>query len=108
MQRAEIKILNNTESACVLAVVKEFVDRLHPEDAAKMRAQLEMLLKGRTEELVIKTLRGKIKELIVKRYRIIFFKKEGMIYVVDAFKKQSKKTPQHIIERSEAIYKQIK
>ena len=92
----------------VLSTVQNFIDCLGPEDSAEVRAQLETLEKGSTEKLMIKTLRGKTKELIIKQYRIVFFRRETMMYVVDAFKKQSKKTPLRIIERAEKIYKQIK
>ena len=50
---------------------------------------------------------GKVKEIIVKQYRVVFFTIGTTGYVVDVFKKQSRKTPKRIIERAERIYRSM-
>lgn len=85
--------------------VTDFINNLPDNISAKILAHLKSLEMNLTEALAIKTLKGKIKELIVKQYRIVFFQENGIIYVVDIFKKQSRKTPKGIIERAEEIYR---
>ena len=68
---------------------------------------LDLLEADRTEFLDIKQLSGKIRELIVRQYRLVFFRKEEIIYVIDIFKKQSQKTPRRIIERAERLYQSL-
>ncbi|MBI3589099.1 MAG: type II toxin-antitoxin system RelE/ParE family toxin [Candidatus Liptonbacteria bacterium] len=92
----------------ILNEVNDFLENLPENDAGKILAHLKSFEENLTEGLVIKALKGKIKEIIIKQYRIIFFTISEKIYVVDAFKKQSQKTPKRIIERAEKIYKNIK
>ncbi len=87
--------------------VTNFLDTIPESDAAKILAHLKALQENQTEGLFIKPLKGKIKEIVIRQYRIIFFEKGTRRYAVDAFKKQSKKTPQRIINRAEKIYKSI-
>ena len=91
----------------VLNDVKEFFEGLSQDAAAKIYAHLQLFQENHTEGLVIKSLKGKIKELIVKQYRIVFFTISNTGYIVDAFRKQSRKTPKRIIERAEEIYRVI-
>ena len=91
----------------VLRSVYDIVTNLPNEDEYKISQCILILESGSTEGLVIKTLRNEIKEIIVKRYRLIFFKKNDTTYLVDIFKKQSRKTPTRIINRAEKIYKTI-
>lgn len=91
----------------ILDDVADFLGKLSEEDDAKIAAHLKSLATNQTEGLTIKPLKGKIKELIVRQYRIVFFRIDNTGYVVDAFKKQSKKTPRRIIERAEKIYRGI-
>ena len=91
----------------ILDEVNEFLDLLPEDVSGKILAHLKSLAEHRTEGLTIKLLKGKIKEIIVKQYRIVFFTIGDKGYVVDVFKKQSRKTPQRIIERAEKIYKNI-
>lgn len=95
----DIKILDN---------VSKFIERLPEDDSAKILAHLKSLEENHTEGLLIKTLKGRIKEIVVRQYRITFFNIGTTIYVVDAFKKQSQKTPKRIIEKAERIYKGLK
>lgn len=92
----------------ILDNVKKFMDKLKEDDSAKILAHLKSLEENHTEGLTIKTLKGKIKEIIVRQYRIIFFTIGTTIYIVDAFKKQSQKTPKRIIKKAEEIYKGLK
>lgn len=92
----------------ILDNVRKSLDKLKEDDSAKILAYLKSLEENHTEGLVIKTLKGKIKEIIVRQYRIIFFTIGTTIYVVNAFKKQSQKTPERIIEKTEKIYKGLK
>lgn len=91
----------------ILDSVTGFLSDLSEGDAAKILAHLKSLEVNQIEGLTIKPLKGKIKELIVRQYRIIFFRIGKKGYAVDAFKKQSKKTPRRIIERAEKIYRDI-
>jgi phage-related protein len=59
------------------------------------------------DSLQVKTLRGKVKELIIKRYRFTFFIEAGTIYVVRGFIKKSKKTPIEEIKYAEKQYRDI-
>lgn len=91
----------------ILDEVAEFVDKLSPDNSAKILAGLRFLELNRTEVLSIKPLKHKIMELVIKQYRVIFFRFDAKIYVVEIFKKQSQKTPQRIIERAERIHRNI-
>lgn len=85
----------------------ELIDTLPKDDVAKILTAFGLLAANRSAELKIKQLRGRIKELVIKQYRIIFFREKLTIYVIDIFRKQSKKTPQRIIQRAEKIYKEF-
>ena len=87
--------------------VAAFLNKIPPEDSAKILAHLKSLEENRTEGIIVKPLKGTIKEIVVQQYRIVFFRIAGTGYVVDAFKKQSRKTPKRIIERAERIHKDI-
>lgn len=87
-----------------LSEVNDFINKLSNDDAAKILAQLKSLENGWTEALIIKSLKGKIRELIVGQYRIVFFGHGNTIYVIDAFRKKSQKTPKRIIEKASNKY----
>jgi phage-related protein len=91
----------------ILDDVRVFINKLSPLDSAKILAELKFLEMNRTEVLIIKPLKGKIMELSVRQYRIIFCKTGSMIYVINGFKKQSKKTPLRVIEQAEKVYREI-
>ena len=92
----------------ILGTFTKFLDGLSAGDSGKIYAHLKSLERDQTEGLTIKPLKGKIQEIVVKQYRIVFFRIGATGYVVDAFRKQSKKTPKRIIERAEKIYRDIK
>ena len=87
--------------------VYEFIDTLPDGNAGEMLGYFVLVESNLTEHLNIKTLRGKIKELIVGQYRFVFFRFGGTVYVVDAFKKKSAKTPPRIIKRATKMYQRI-
>ena len=87
--------------------VSDFLNKISESDAAKILANLKLLQENHTEGLVIKSLKGRIREIVVKQYRVIFFQINSTGYVVDTFRKRSKKTPKRILERAEKIYKDI-
>jgi phage-related protein len=91
----------------VLSEVQKFINTIRSKDSGKIKTALEFLEARKTEALLIKQLKGKIVELSIKQYRVIFFEINSTIYVIDIFKKQSRKTPLRIIERAENIYKKI-
>jgi phage-related protein len=87
--------------------VYAFLDNIPNEKSGKILKQLKFLEVNDVEGLKIKTLKDKIKELIVDQYRVVFFVKEETVYVIDAFKKQSQKTPHRILERALGIYRKL-
>jgi hypothetical protein len=62
-------------------------------EKGRISDDLWYLQRGEIDFIFIKTLRGPVKELIVGQYRLVCFGESEIIYVVDAFKKQSRKTP---------------
>jgi len=92
----------------ILREAAQFIDGLPDENSAKIVIQLENLGAGRTETLNMKTLKGKIRELVVDEYRLVFFIISERIYIVDAFRKKSQKTPLRIITRAEKIYRYVR
>lgn len=87
--------------------VDDFIKSLPNTISSKILAHLKALELGYTESTVIKKLRGKIKELVVNDCRVVFFQIRDMTYVVDIFRKKSKKTPKEIISKAEKMYKEI-
>ncbi len=84
----------------------EFIESLPDIDKAKVLAAIKTM-ETTFDGLYIKPLRGPIKELIVRKYRIIFFLKRNILYIVTGFTKKSQKTPQREIENAESVYKQM-
>jgi phage-related protein len=99
--------LSREAEVITLDEVLECIDALNPKLAAKISGAIEQLGTGKTKSLLIKQLRGKIMELSVKQYRVIFCRAETIIYIVDIFKKQSRKTPGNIIKKAEETYRKI-
>lgn len=83
----------------VIAALSDLPLRL----SGKISGALGSLEVGKTKDLLIKPIKGKIMELSVGQYRIIFCNMDAMIYVILLFKKQSRKTPLRIIRRAERI-----
>ena len=96
----------NTSSLLFLDEASEFIDSIPDKPKAKVLAALKTM-ETNFDLVYTKTLRGPIRELIVQKYRIIFFVKEGTIYVVFGFIKKSQKTPLREIKNAERIYKII-
>jgi len=90
-----------------LGVALDVIKSLDRELSVKISAGIKQLGTRETDNLLIKPLKRKLMELSIKQYRIIFFRAGGTIYVVDVFKKQSRKTPWRIIRRAEKIYKKF-
>lgn len=97
----------NCPNMHILSAVSDFINNLSHRDAAKILANLKFLETNKTEGLVIKQLKGKIYELVVNQYRVVFFKISEIGYVVDVFRKKSRKAPKRIIERAEKIYRDV-
>lgn len=91
----------------ILKKVATFISKLPDGDSSKLLAHLAFLESDKTEVLSIKTLRKKIKEIIVAQYRIVYFIIDDMVYVVDAFRKKTQKTPHPVIEQAEKLYKEL-
>jgi phage-related protein len=96
----------NTFSLLFLDDASEFIDSLPDKLKAKVLAALKTM-ETDFNLVYTKTLRGRIKELVVQRYRIVFFIKGSIIYVVLGFIKKSQKTPVQEIENAERIYKMV-
>ena len=92
----------------ILRKVSDFIEKMPDTDSGKLLAHLKFLELDKPEVLLIKTLRKKIKEIIIAQYRIIFFVIHDTIYVVDAFRKKSQKTPISVIRQAEKIYKELR
>lgn len=99
--------MENVYQANYLESVTSFLKELSKTDRAKILSGVSKIEQGDFQSSYIKTLRGPTKELIVKQYRILFFVHGHTIYLVRAFRKKSRKTPQKEIEYAERIYKLI-
>lgn len=95
------------QSIIFLDKVAEFIQGLSFVDQAKIAAHTAMMREGDFASVHIKQLGGPIHELIVRQYRLIFFRKDGTIYVVGAFRKKSTKTPLREIRHAMDIFKNI-
>ncbi len=84
------------------------IEDLPQKESARIYSHLDALEDNEVMGLVIKTLRGKVQELVVRQYRVVFFRIDGDIHVRAVFKKQSRKTPRHIIEKASKDYQAFK
>lgn len=91
----------------ILERVDGFLKKVPQRDAAKILTHVESLRENVTEGIVMKPLAGKVKEIVAGPYRIVFFQRDNTAYVVDIFRKKSKKTPQRVIERAIRIQKTV-
>ena len=87
--------------------VRNFIETLPNDDQGKINATVVTMESGNFESIYIKTLKGPIKELIIKKYRLIFFINQNIIYFIGVFIKKSTKTPKKEIENAKKIYKTI-
>lgn len=95
------------QNVVFLDTVSEFIQKLSSVDQAKIAANVAMLRLGDFASVRVKQLDGPIYELIVKQYRLTFFRKVAMIYIVGAFRKKSAKTPLREIQHAMDIFKNI-
>lgn len=89
----------------LLESVRDFLEKLPAEERGRIAENVQNLQDDDFRLVTIKTLHGPIKEVIIRQYRLVFFRKSEVIYIVEGFKKQSRKTPLRVIERAEKIYK---
>jgi phage-related protein len=92
--------------AHLLSTVLKTLESIPTEEQARIIAHVKTLEEN-PKDLVVKKLKGKIQELIVRQYRIVFCIKDTDIYVIDLFKKQSKKTPKRVIEHAVQILRHL-
>ncbi len=92
--------------ALFLEESSDFIEQLPDTDKAKVLAAIKTM-ETDFDAVYTKLLRSPIRELIVKKYRLLFFIKENIIYFVLGFVKKSQKTPVREIERAKHIYKLI-
>ena len=91
----------------VLEDANTYIQSTSEVDRAKILAHMALLRAGDHEILHTKQLSGQVRELIVKQHRIVYFVKNQILYFVNAFKKQSTKTPKRILDHAKKIYKSI-
>ena len=97
----------NTLEVTILIDVENFILDLPIKDQHKISGAINSLKDGKFECLYIKQLRGSIKELKVKKYRLLFFIKDGDVYFVRIFLKKTNKTPKNEIDIAEKFYKSL-
>jgi len=90
-------------NSITLSDVAFYVERLPPEERAKVWTSIKALERLAFEKIEVRSLRGDIKELKVGPHRIFFFWVGDTVYLVSAFRKKSRKAPAREIDRAEAI-----
>ncbi|MEK7117037.1 MAG: type II toxin-antitoxin system RelE/ParE family toxin [Patescibacteria group bacterium] len=83
------------------------MSNLPPDDQDKISGTIEALKNKRFDSIYIKQLKGGIKELRIKKFRLIFFIHEEIVYFVRIFIKKTNKTPRNEIDIAEKHYKLI-
>jgi phage-related protein len=86
---------------------EELIELTPEPTKSKIESAFMTLRHNRFNDVRVKTLRGKIKEIIIKRFRFIFFIEFGNIYVVRGFTKKSNKTPIQEIEYAEKKHREL-
>ncbi len=97
----------NISATIVFTTAEDFLDSIPEPDKGKLITAMEMVHID-IELVHVKTLKTPIKELKVKKYRILFFIKNNVLYFTNGFIKKSQKTPKSQIEYAEKIFKMIK
>jgi len=95
------------KQAILFSGVRKYLDSISEQDSVKVLAGIRALEAGLVDSIKTKPLRGKVRELVVKMHRVVYFGVNSVLYFVDAFLKKSNKTPERIIQRAEAIYREI-
>ncbi len=85
---------------------RDFIISIPEKDDEKVFAHIKRMAKD-LNSVNIKLLKGSIKELKIKKYRLLFFVKNGTIYIVSGFTKKTQKTPLQEIRNAEEIFKNI-
>lgn len=91
----------------VFEKAEKFIVSLPEKEKAKILANISMMQED-FSGINIRLLKNPIKELKVKNYRILFFIKKDVIYLVSGFLKKSQKTPSQEIDYAQSIYKKFK
>lgn len=99
--------MENKFRIILLKDIEIFISNLPPDDQSKISGAIEALKNKKFDSIYIKQLRGDMKELRVKKYRLIFFIHEEIVYFVRIFIKKTDKTPRNEIEMAEKYYKLI-
>ena len=87
--------------------VKKFIDDLSENDQSKIIGSAQAVARGQFKAVYIKHIRGEIREIRVKRYRLLYFTYNDVIYFPSIFLKKTGKTPKKEIEFAEKFYKKI-
>lgn len=87
--------------------VENFVLDLNTQDQEKISGAINALRSKQFENIYIKKLRSEIGELRVKRFRLIFFIHQDIVYISKIFVKKSNKTPKREIDLAEKYYEFI-
>src|SRR3990167_11101947 len=99
--------MGNTLRIILLKDIETFISGLSFDDQEKMSGAIDALSNKKFDSVYIKQLKGDIKELKVKKYRLIFFIHQEIVYFVRIFIKKTNKTPNNEIDMTEKNYKLI-
>ena len=99
--------MENKLSTILLKGIEDFIFDLPFSDQDKISGAIEALRNKKFDSVFIKQLKGDIKELKVKKYRLIFFIHEDIVYFLRIFIKKTSKTPKNEIDIAEKNYKLI-
>lgn len=97
--------MDNKLEVIILDNVNDFIDGLSIKDQQKIMAAIEALENRKFDSVYIKQISQRIKELRVKKYRLLFFVHQNIIYFIRSFFKKTNKTPKKEIELAEKYYK---
>jgi phage-related protein len=97
-----------TQKILILSRAEEYIDKIPPKEKASLLASINALARGDNDVVETKQLDGPIRELIVGNHRVTYFGLSGSLYVIEGFRKKSKKTPKTKIDFAKNIYKIVK
>ncbi len=87
--------------------VKEIIISIPESDRSKITAAIVLMEEGNFHLVETKILQSPIRELKIKKYRLVFFIHEQILYFIHIFVKKTAKTPKKEIKYSQKIYKMI-
>jgi len=99
--------MENRLRAILLRGIEDFIFDLPLDDQDKIFGAIEALRDRKFDSVYIKQLKGSIKELRIRKYRLLFFIHEEVIYFERIFIKKTNKTPRNEIGMAEKYYKLI-